>query len=83
MQYRVEGDNGCTISSINETSLIYETPNPYTNDNRCKAEFNCPDDQIIRYSIQRFDIEEYDSDYDDNYDCPCECEWDSLGMYNF
>ena len=71
LQYRVERDNGCTISSINGTSLIYETPNPYTNDNRCKAEFNCPDDQIIRYSIQRFDIEEYYF-----------CKYDSLGMYN-
>ena len=70
-QYRVEEDNGCSISPINGTSLIYETPNPYTNYNRCKAEFNCPDDQIIRYSIQRFDLEAHST-----------CYFDSLGMYN-
>ena len=71
LQYRVEEDNGCSISSLDETSLIYETPNPYTNNNRCKAEFYCRDDQIIRYSIERFDIEEDST-----------CRWDSLGMYN-
>ena len=64
-------DNGCSISPINGTSLIYETPDPYTKNNRCKAEFNCPNDQIIRYTIQRFDIEEED-----------DCDYDSLGMYN-
>jgi len=64
-KYRVEEDNGCSISPINDTSVIYETPNPYTNDARCKAEFNCPDDQIIRYFIERFDIEKEDyCDYD-------------------
>ena len=56
---------------MNGTSVIYETPNPYTNDNMCKAEFNCSDDQIIRYYIQRFDIEEDST-----------CSYDSLGMYN-
>ena len=63
-------DHGCSISSRNKT-LIYETPNPYSNDYRCKAEFNCPDDQIIRYSIERFDIEQQST-----------CNYDSLGMYN-
>ena len=71
MQYRVQEDNGCSISSINETSLIYETPDPYNNDSRCKAEFICPDDQVIEYSIERFDIEEDSS-----------CRWDSIGMCN-
>ena len=71
MQYRVEEDNGCSISSINETSVIYETPNPYSNSNRCKAEFTCPGDQNIRYSIQRFDIE-----------AQLTCYSDSLGMFN-
>ena len=70
-EYTAEEENGCSISLINGTSLIYETPNPYTDYNRCKAELNCPDDQIIRYSIQRFDIEEEDV-----------CGYDSLGMYN-
>ena len=70
-QYRVEEENGCLISSINETSLMFETPNPYTNNNRCKAEFTCPDDKVISYTIERFDIySEEDSIYD------------RLGMYN-
>ena len=71
MQYRVEEDNGCSLSPINETSLIYETSDPYDNDSRCKAEFICPEDQVIRYSIERFEIEEDST-----------CRWDSLGMYN-
>ena len=82
LQYRVEEDNGCSISSINETSLIYETPNPYSNSNRCKAEFYCPGDQTIRYFIQRFDIEEYDADAWNDYYGWDDCAFDSLGMYN-
>ena len=69
--YTVEKDNGCSISLINGTSLIYETANPYGNYNECNAEFNCPDDKIIRYSIERFDIEQDPT-----------CRWDSLGLYN-
>ena len=70
LEYILEEDNGCSIS-FNGTSLLYATPNPYTNNNRCKAEFNCPDDQIIRYSIERFDIEQHST-----------CNYDSLGMCN-
>ena len=71
MQYRIEEENGCSLTSLDETSLIYETPDPYNNDSRCKAEFNCPDDQVIGYLIERFDIEEDST-----------CEYDSIGMYN-
>ena len=70
-EYIFERDNGCSISPINGTSLIYETPNPYTANNKCKAEIRCPEDQIIRYFIERFDIEQHST-----------CNYDSLGMYN-
>ena len=85
--YTVEED-GCSISPINATSLIYETPYPYFNGGSCKAEFFCPNNQTIRYSIQRFDI--YDSSYYDDfmsykddvlYDASDNCQDKSIGMY--
>ena len=44
---------------------------PYDNYSRCKAEFNCPDNKVIGYLIERFDIEEHAT-----------CDDDSQGMYN-
>ena len=65
----MEEDYGCSISPLNESSVIYQTPNPYTNGDMCKAVFSCPDDKVIGYSIGRFDIEEEG-----------DCFYDSLGM---
>ena len=71
LQYTVIDDNGCSISQINETFLIYETCDPVDNSDSCLVHFSCPDNQLTTYSIQRFDIEEEKS-----------CFYDSLGMCN-
>jgi len=65
-----EKSDDCTISAINDTAVVYETEDPYHSGDECNAEFSCPNGQVLRYSIQRFEIEEHSS-----------CEYDSLGLY--
>ena len=48
--------------SVNGNSVNYQTPIPYTNMNTCKAEFTCPDDKAIGYTVERFDIESEGTD---------------------
>ena len=65
-----EESDDCTINPFNERAVVYETEDPYHDYDKCNAEFNCPDGQVLRYSIQRFEIEEHSS-----------CKYDSLGLY--
>ena len=65
-----EKSDDCTISSINDTAVVYETEIPYESYADCRVEFSCPNGQVLRYSIQRFEIEEED-----------DCDYDSLGLY--
>ena len=62
---------GKFLSTINGTSIIYETPNPYSNLSKCKAEFFCPDDKLLGYAFERFDIDNDGA-----------CDDDFLGMYD-
>ena len=55
--YTVEDSNGCEINLLNESDLIYETGNPYRNYDNCEAEFSCSENRVIRYWIDRFEIE--------------------------
>ena len=58
IEYTLQETNGCSIRSIDENSVIYETKYyKYYNDSKCRAQFKCPDDQAIQYSIEKFDIE--------------------------
>ena len=57
ISYTVEESNGCTINLLNESDLIYETGNPYRNYDKCEAEFSCSENRVIRYWIDRFEIE--------------------------
>jgi len=60
-----EKSDDCTISLINDTAVVYETEDPYDDGDECNAEFYCPNGQVLRYSIQRFEIEEsIGCDYD-------------------
>lgn len=63
----VKQDRGCSIRPINDTTLVYETPNPYSDNSECSAEFHCRDGQVLEYSIERFEIESHST-----------CEYDSL-----
>ena len=58
----------CSISKNGE-SFIYQTLNPYPNNDNCEVEFSCSDNQIISYQLNRFDIEEEST-----------CDWDYLGI---
>ena len=68
--YTVEESNGCSINLLNESDLIYETGNPYRNNDKCEAQFSCSDGQVIRYWIDRFEIEKKSN-----------CKKDALGLY--
>jgi len=58
---------GCTISLINDTAVVYETEDPYHDNDKCNVDFSCPNGQVLRYSIQRFEIEKHSL-----------CKYDSL-----
>ena len=63
--FKVEKSTGCSISTMNDTALIYETPNPYLDNSECIVNFNCRDSLLLSYSIQRFEIELHETcDYD-------------------
>lgn len=63
--FKVEKTTGCSISMMNDTTLIYETSNPYVDNSECIVNFNCVDSQLLSYSIQRFEIEFHENcDYD-------------------
>ena len=65
-----EKSDDCTISVFNDTAVVYETEKPYDTNDECNAEFSCPNGQVLKYSIQRFQIEGHSF-----------CEYDSLGLY--
>ena len=66
IKYTLQETNGCSILSINANSVIYETEYyRYDNESKCRAQFKCPDDNAVQYSIEKFDIEkETTCDYD-------------------
>ena len=68
--YTVQKSNGCKINLLNESDVIYETGNPYRNYDKCEAEFSCSENRVIRYWIDRFEIEKQS-----------QCKKDSLGLY--
>ena len=68
LQYNIVNSGSCSISESGE-SVIYQSSNPYPNYDNCEVEFSCPDNQIISYQLNRFEIDE-DSD----------CEFDYLGI---
>ena len=55
---------------LNDTALIFETPNPYEDNSECIVNFNRRGSLTLSYSIQRFEMESHET-----------CDYDYLGMY--
>ena len=69
----------CSITLINESSLIYESPHPYRKIRpmSCEAEFNCAD--LAQVIVPRYSFEIFDIDGINHSSGLC---LDRLGMYN-
>ena len=56
LEINIVNSGSCSISESGE-SVIYQSSNPYPNNDNCEVEFSCPDNQIISYQLNRFEIE--------------------------
>ena len=70
LQYNIVNSGSCSISESGE-SVIYQTSNPYPNNDNCRVEFSCPDNQILSYQLNRFEI---------SYDWDSTCNYGYLGI---
>ena len=69
-EYNIVNSGSCSISESGE-SVIYQTSNPYPDYDDCHVEFSCPDNQILSYQLNRFEIEEDDTCYYDYLGIKC------------
>ena len=67
-EINVVNSGSCSISESGET-VIYQTSNPYAYNDDCHVEFSCPDNQILSYKLNRFEIQKTYA-----------CRWDYLGI---
>ena len=66
--YYIVNSGSCSIS-VNEETVIYQSSNPYPDNDYCHVEFGCPDNQILSYQLNRFNIEQHRT-----------CRYDYLGI---
>lgn len=68
-EYSFEVNPYCFISATDKVA-VFETKNLYDSNSECSAEFECNDNQLPRYLIERFLIEQGPS-----------CSYDHIGLY--